>query len=417
MKISSHVFVVLIALLSAASCRKKEQTKPEEYVVVLDTPSVSGTDVTLKWTVLGGKNIQSIQLEKSIDTTYNSYNNTIAISNDATSFSDTLTMSRYVRYKLRVQVFDGTATKTVYSNPQVFVRSDIDFIPFAPVSAAFDDATHYVYLGGQQGQLAIYDAASRKILKSIETGSGVNRCTLATHNGKKELYIPRSDGWVFIYDAATLDQVDQLNIGAQVTSLAYNNGKLFLSTSDYNKGLAVYDQETKAEIFDTSYYGYGMQLRLLPGTNTELVAINGSYSCAKLKFNAAGKLTTVQNQNFTTSYQMSPTLFEVFPSGDKFITGNYGTIFSSDLTYVSVLPHGMAYLNSFDFDETNNLVYCGTNQQEVHAYSLNNYLLQKKLKTQGYPIAVFYDNGTVLCVSSGSYYTSTSYTLSFIERL
>jgi len=417
MKISSYIIVALIALFSAASCKKKEQAKPEEYSIVLDTPSVSGNDVTLKWTVVGGKSIQSIQLEKSTDTTYTGYNNTIAISNDATSFTDTLTMSRYVRYKLKMQVFDGTTTKTVYSNPQVFVRSDLDFIPFAPVSAAFDDATHYVYLGGQKGELAIYDASSHKILKSIETGSWVNRCTIATHNGKKELYIPRNDGWVFIYNAATLDQVDQLNVGAQVTSLAYNNGKLFLSTSDYNKGLAVYDRETKTEIFDTSYYGYGMQLRLLPGTNTELVAINSSYSSVKLKFNAAGRITTVQNQNLSTSYQMAPNLFEVFPSGDKFITGSYGTIFSSDLTYVSVLPHGMAYLNSFDFDETNNLVYCGTNQQEVHAYSLSNYLLQKKLKTTGYPIAVFYDNGTVICVSSGSYYGGTSTTLSFIERL
>lgn len=416
MKNSTYVLSLLIALCSIVSCKKKQQTSPAEYTVVLDTPTVSGNDVTLNWTIAGGTNIQSIQLEKSIDTTYNGYSNAVAVANDATSFKDTLTMGRYVRYKLRVQVYDGVTTKIVYSNQQVFVRPDLDFLSFDPRSALFDEETHYVYLGGQKGELALYDASTRKVLKTIESGSWTNRFLLGVHNGKKELYVPRTDGWVFIYDAATLTQVDQLNIGDQVSGLAYNDGKLFISTTNFNKGLVVYDRESKTRLFDTSYVGNGMQMRAIPGTNTDLVAINGSYMCVKLKFNAAGRLISTQSENLAISYQISPYFFEVLPSGDKFITGNYGTIITTDLAYVTVLPHGMSYFNSFDFDEANNVVYCSTMQKEVHAYSLSNYLLQKKMSTKGYPIAVFYDNGTVICVSTGQSSLSPS-GLAFIERL
>jgi hypothetical protein len=190
-----------------------------------------------------------------------------------------------------------------------------------------------------------------------------------------------------------------------------------MSTDISDLSIVSYDRTTKVKLYDTAYVYTGMNLKLLPGVNTEIIGIYGSSGlCKKLSFSNDGALQSIKSGNSISSY-ISSNGFEVMPSGDKIITATYGTIINSNLEQVTVLPHGSVYLTSFDFDEANRLIYCGTSLQELHTYSIDNYQLVKRIPTKGYPIRVFYDNGAVISVSAETSSYSSSSSITFIERL
>jgi hypothetical protein len=117
-----------------------------------------------------------------------------------------------------------------------------------------------------------------------------------------------------------------------------------------------------------------------------------------------------------STYYINSAGFEVIPSTDKVVTATVGAIINSNLEYITTLPRGTLYLTSFDFDEANRLIYCGSSAMEVHAYSMDNYQQIKKLKTRGYPINVFCDNGVVISVGS-EYSNPNKDATTFIEKL
>jgi hypothetical protein len=408
-------FIALLAICCLGSCGKKRPTEPAVYTITLDSPAVKDGKVVLKWKMPDGAVINTLRLERRVDTVYN-YADVIMLKGTDTEYTDTFLLKPYVQYKLIAQIGQGgNVSQSITSNKQLFTRPDLEFLPFSPRLAVGDKSAHVIYLVGYNGEIGIYDVNARRITKQIESGAVVGQCVLATHNGRKELYVSRNDGWLFIYDASTLDFIDQLNVGGRVTGIVYHNGKLFMSTDISDLSIVSYDRTTKVKLYDTAYVYTGMNLKLLPGVNTEIIGIYGSSGlCKKLSFSNDGQLQSIKSGNSISSY-ISSNGFEVMPSGDKIITATYGTIINSNLEQVTVLPHGSVYLTSFDFDEANRLIYCGTSLQELHTYSIDNYQLVKRIPTKGYPIRVFYDNGAVISVSAET--SSSSSSITFIERL
>ncbi len=417
MKTISQILVAIIICFLAA-CGKKENDTPApiSYTLTLDSPMVVGDKVVLKWSGLDSKYVKNLTLERAYDTM--NYNNIpkISLPIDAKEYSDTFMLTPYVKYKLTAQVSDGTSSKIVTSNARYFSRADIDFLPWVPRDAICDKTSGIIYLIGPVGELAMYNVAGRSITKLITTGGLAGQCILATHNGRKELYVPRNDGWLFIYDAATLEQVDQVNVGPGISSVVYNDGKLFMSTSTYASSIVSYDRTSKARIDDTNYFSTGLSLKQLPGSNTEVIGVNGSNGLLRFTFNANGKLDTIRSVYVSGSYFYS-SVFEFLPSGDRFVTASDGTIYNADLVYVSALPRGTRYLRSFDVDAAGGQIYCSTDTREVHVYSTSTYLQTRKQNTVGYPLKTFYCNGVVVCVSTAySISGSSASNPAFIER-
>ena len=69
---------------------------------------------------------------------------------------------------------------------------------------------HRIIIYSIQGNIALFNVRTRAITKQIATNCTIGYCGLGVYNGVTELYVPRDDGWVFIYDATTLQQIDQI---------------------------------------------------------------------------------------------------------------------------------------------------------------------------------------------------------------
>jgi hypothetical protein len=88
---------------------------------------------------------------------------------------------------------------------------------------------------------------------------------MGTFNNVKEIYVPRSDGWVFVYNAETFEKIDQIGIGSPSSCVINNNGNLFISTDQWtNYPLRVFSRTTKQQISKSGDYE-DTRLRMIPG--------------------------------------------------------------------------------------------------------------------------------------------------------
>jgi hypothetical protein len=411
-----HLTALLLSALSLfgiMSCKKNNNNDVSPNAITLDALKVSGNLVTLSWSKLANDSLSDYIIAKVVDSTIPQYITNIHVDKSKTSYVDTLPMTPYVRYYVVAQL----PTRVIKSNTQTSVRTDVTFIKMSPKDAVYDRGTRKLYIYSADGNMALYDVANKTISKQITMDATVGYCALGNYSGTTELYVPRTDGWLFIYNAATLEQIDQINIGSQLYSVTVNDEKLYVTKYDYSEGIVCYSRATKSKLSSTNASDI-KRLRLVPGTNSEFFGAGDYSSASYFKFSNTGSFISQQSK-YLSSYYMYSDIFEIFPDGSKFITGGSGIIVDKDLTYVSTLPHGSTTFTSFDFDNTNNLVYASCNSKTIQAYAMSNYQLTRTVNTLGYPKKIFYDNGTLLSVSlSGydpySYYNYSTYC--FVEQ-
>jgi hypothetical protein len=400
------ILCLFLLVIGVTSCKKNSD---EGLSVTLDTPQVSGPLVTLKWSKVNSSSVYGYMLMRSVDSGASTASTYVNISKTKTEYVDTLPLSPNVRYTVvaRTNGFSGN----VISNVQVVSRTDMPFWSFRAKDAVYDYATHVVYVYSADGQIVAYNTQTKTTIASINTTASLGYCDLGTYNGVTELYVPRSDGWLFIYDAATLNQVDQINIGGgTLTGVNAVNGILYISSYGSSR-LYSYSRATKTMI--SSIYSDGdIHLKALPGSSTEFVGTSSYSQVFYYKFSSAGTYVS-SNSAYLTGGSYYLGALAAFPDGNHFIMSSQGSIYAKDLSYTSTLPYGNMQFNSYAFDAAGQYIYAGTYQRSVVAYNASNYQQVKGSPVQGIPIAMFADNGHLVCVtcSTGYYsYYTTGYT-------
>ncbi len=412
----SASMAVLFALICFTSCKKSSNNNVYGNKIILSPLVVNGNTVTLKWSKLPADSLTSYLIERVTDTVSNYMTSTITVDKNTNQYVDTLPLAPYVQYYI-TSVRTGIYSR-VTSNKITYARQDISFMLITPKDAVVDRASHMLYIYSSTGDIIKYDLQGKNVAKQISTSANIGYCDIGVYNGTKELYVPRSDGWLFIYDATTLTQIDQINIGNSLTSVVFNNGVLFVSgIISYSSSSAIvsYNRATKSLISSQSTSD-ASRLKLIPGSNSEFLGVSTYSNPYYFKFDSTGHYVT-QQTGYLSGYYLSPTAFEIFPDGSKFITSSTGVIVSKALTYVSSLPHGNLTYTSYDFDNTNQLIYVGCATNKIQAYSLSSYQLSNTINTKGYPTKIFYDNGSVISLSTINNYGSYgSINYAFIEQ-
>jgi hypothetical protein len=378
---------------------------------------VSGNVVTLSWTAVESSNLTGYYITRS-----DSFSGVKVFTTNSktTTLVDTLPLSPAISYSV-VATMGSSQDEGHHSNVIRITRSDIALADIIPFDALFDQGSQQIYVYSNAGMMQVYDINLNKWVRNASWGSGVGYCDIGTYNGTTELYVPRQDGWLFIYDAATLTKIDQINVGTQLYGVSYNNGILYICgtvSSTYNYSILSYSREHKTKIAQLNTSDKN-RLRLVPGTNSEFFSVADYGYLRNYKFDSSGNAVG-QNYGTSTGTYPDPSIFEVFPDGNKFISNNTGCIYGKDLAYETVLPHGSYTFTSFCFDNAGQLIYTGCKEKQIQAYAMSNYQSAKTLKTMGIPFKVFFNNGAVICVSTvpitnGGYYGALSST-TFVER-
>jgi len=421
------LLVALCALMLIASCKKNNNNDVSPTSITLKPITMTGKTVKLEWSKLINDSLISYTIVRVTDTTAGNTNtnNTLTFINVAktvTEYTDTLVLSPYAQYYVMANVKSLYYSLPIQSNKETYYRTDIDFSAMVAQDALYDRTAQQIYIYSSAGNIAVYDLASKKFVRSINTNATIGTCDMAMYNGKLELYVPRNDGWVFIYDAATLTQTDQISVGNTASSITCNNGKLFVSATNnyYSNVVLAYDRATKTSVTpNTGYYYSTSYLALIPNTNSEFFCVDNSSQVLLFRFDAQGNYVSQSISAISGNYQFSNPAV-VYPNGSKVICGSYGVIVDSNLRTAVALPRGNVTYTSFAIDGTGNTIYAATNNKSIQAYDMGNYQLTKNYSTVGSPVKVFYNNGKLITVSVTAptpyyYYTSGEYT--FVEQL
>lgn len=415
MKICLKALAALFIILSI-SCKKDAPVNIQEVELNLRLQTViNDSAVVLAWDSYSWKDFKEYRLIRSYpdirQRDLREARDTIVLSGGrhVNSFQDLrVPITSRLKYSLEVSAKAGK----VQSKEVVYERKQGLFFEKTQ-EALIDTARKYIYVVNRDdGYISLYNYQQNLLIKKISASPYIGYCELGNPNGEAELYVPRSDGWVDIYDAITLLLKDRLDVeGKEVNSVIYNNGLLFVSTADSShasggkdRSVKVYSRNTKQLITRAGYYTPS-RLFLVPGTRTELIDVVNKHPTIRLlhyKFDEAGNLLSEKEDPYNGIYVKDPTNTKIFPAGNLIITTLVGSIYDTALTLKSHLTNDLLNgYKDFAFNETGSIIYCASQSSktiEARGYPDNG--LIRKYPTRLFPLKIFRDGQQLISLST-----------------
>lgn len=428
MKTLRNLLLLIFASL-LLSCEEDETLCPEcpsvySNQIILNDLEVIGDTVKLSWSKLdtiqfAGYLIVRKDDKETVVDPGNSYSNGIIAriyDSNVTTYSDKdIPLLPYLEYQVIGIVTSNYSNSYIFSNPKTYERESINIFEFDLLQVIPDtDNNLFYFIEKDQGVITIFNYKDLLVEKSITTDATIGYCSIGNNGGRKELYVPRSDGWVFIYDAETLEKIDQIDIAHPASCVVNNNSKLYISTDAWtNRPLKVYDRISKQMIYEGGDFD-DTRLRIIPNSNTEIleVTINiGPTDLDYYKFDANGNFITHKNDMYHGDYPLNAEIFRFFPDGGKFITSSEGAIYDVNMNYINRLPQGNLSFSDYAFNSGTTTIYCAcSNAKSIIAYSNPNFNILNEYKTKGYPYKIFRKDNTLICISKiikDTYYSTT----------
>ncbi|MFC0515543.1 YncE family protein [Mucilaginibacter angelicae] len=433
------IYCAIAVALFISSCKKETQT--EYRIVHPDTTSstsitlsiekvINDSTITLKWNKTGGPRFKQYMLAR-MSTTFqngsfiNNYTTLKTFSNpDSLSFTE------------KSMPFAPDIQYTVYSQTdsvQYSIYSSVTYHrPNTYITAAFSDIVpdiqHKVMymISRESGTVTAVDYANYKLIKTVNVGNVLGYSALGSYNGtNNELYLPTADGWLYIYDTATLTLKDKIYVqGPEVGSVVAADGLLFVSSSDmsydgfYDNAVKIYDRKTKKVLGITGVWDY-TRLMLLPNSKYKLIDITFNLAPTDLNLytiSADGKPLTKTPDSYHGDHALSGNILSAFPDGSHFITAASGAVYTKDLLYEKDMARPGSAYTDFAVNNAGNIIYAASaNTAQVDLISYPSGTILKSLKTKLYPAKLFIDGNQLICITADRYHGTNNYAF-FVEK-
>lgn len=404
-----NFWLLLVTLFTILSCSRNSDSDPqpamEEKIILKDVAVIDESTIKLEWTITGKNIYKNFEILKKDSEDGISKNIESVNGNTVVKIDNQVEFIPYIDYQIIGYTNDGRIIK---SNIIAYKRPRIKLLNIRPTDVLFDKDNGIVFLFSEYGNIMRYDVNSISITKEISTGVKLGYPFLGTYNGQKELYVPRNDGWVYIYNPDDLSLIDKINFEKSVTSVILSNNKLFAtiditqqgSIGNYGNILKCIDRTTKksGQSYEGRFYG---RIKNIQNTKSSFFLITMNVSPTDLmrfNYDSGGALMTAYSDSYHDEHPLDVDIFEPFPSGNGLLTAEEGSIYDNNLKYIKDLPRGKSKLFSFDFD--NNSIIAGTDHKTIEFYNINDYTKTNFINTQRYPFKVFSYGNKIVSVSA-----------------
>lgn len=404
------IFFSLAMLISACSDNDDNSATPEIPVapsadkIVLNQPIHDGESIKLVWSVLDNINFAGyyVMRRNSPDQSFVQLEDRL-FDKDATSIVDMNSpYSPEVSYQIRAQLRDGSS---IYSNIVSHKTAGVNLLNINPYDVIYRSEEQLLYFFEKGGRVTLYDLKADKISKQIETQATIGYADIEIFQGKKELYIPRNDGWIFVYDALTLEKIAQITVGLESSCVVSSNNILYVSTSGWTRQpLKVYQRADRRLIAETGDHDL-TRFRKVPGSNTKLLEVTlnvGPTDQRFYDFTAQGSILNQFSDRYHGDYALDASIFAFFPNGTKYVTAKTGAIYNIDLSYDKSLPRGNLEFADFCFSTDGKEIFAATTGKKIEAYSTQDYTYLRSIKTKAYPYKIFKTADGILSISTMS---------------
>lgn len=374
---------------------------------------INDSTIVLNWSKFSGSGFQKYRLMRYAMYVKNgqlaNFGETVDSSNDVNhlQFTETnMPLARDIQYYLLVSKDTTTFNQGFQQVGAVSYQRPNSLFYGMPTDVLFDKQQQRLFIT-EQNKITQYNYASGRIAGSKDFPAGIGYCSLGTFNGSNELYVPASDGWVQILDAATLQLKDRIYVaGYGIGSVVAVNGKLYVASSEMSAGgysncIKVYDRSSKNLIGRTGYWDRTRLLQL-EGSSVELVELTINLSPTDLsyyQFTAAGVPVVKKQDAYHGDYQMDAAIFRSFPDGSKLITSSWGTIINKSLVFDRYVKQNGGY-SDFAFGNSSSLIYAAyATQKKVDLISYPSMTTNSSYTTAFYPYKIFINGNTLVSVS------------------
>lgn len=424
------------------SCKKEQQTvyniipvshTSGTFTLQIDK-TINDSTLVLKWSRFPGKGFKQYTLNRAAEVFKNGEFTSIGEQLKTFTNPDSLTyldksmpFASDIQYTITAvadSIKDYTVAYYTYRRPNTYPRLRVS-------DALIDRQQKVTYLINRDSGLVVsYNYATAKVLKTTNLKRQVGYSALGSFAGgvNNELYMPTTDGWLYILDATTLTVKDKIYVeGDAVGSVVASNEKLFVSSSDqsfgsfYNNSLKIYDRKTKMVTGRTGEWN-NTRLVLLPGNNVnfELVDIPFNLTPYDLNYYTISPLgvpLSMVDDPYHGDYPLDPNIIQAFPDGSRIISSSSGSVYTTKglLFEKSLSPYGN--FRDFAFNSSSSVIYCITaNEKKITAISYPSATVQRTFTTQLLPVKIFTDGNQLICItmSNNSYYNNNP--VFFVEK-
>jgi hypothetical protein len=382
-------------------------TQAPKAVVLESVTKDAAGDIELKWSKYPDNDFQSYEVYRShLPASPNAtLVSTITDVNKRSYIDDSFGFVDQVYYSVRI------VTK------QSDGRNSNELGMEKPAGEIFSINPYDAVIHPTENKLYVIDREAKKLfLINLETFEQINTISLSGVPGKMdvgnngmgvEIYIPSSDGWVYCYDAETLNQKKSVNAGYYASSVtSNNNGYLAVAMNNqWTRPVAVFNRVSGMEISAWAFgalYG-GAILRMVPKTNN-IIAISTAISPIDMDFlslDSKGNILSQVDDLQHGEYPLDPHVFRIAPSGEYTVTGREGAVYStsSAMEYKGQIQRGSLEFSDFAFSENGNTIFGATsNRKSVQIISYPSLSRSEEKLLRGYPVFIFRKNSTLYTV-------------------
>jgi hypothetical protein len=286
-----------------------------------------------------------------------------------------------------------------------------------PSGPVFNFVPHDFLLHPLKDEVFLLDKGGHRIvrynyLKQEETGvinvegeSGF--CAIGDNGFGVELYVPSSDGWVYVYGADDLALRTSINTGLRNSSVVVNGlGHVVVALQPspwWEQPVRTYSRATGLNLDGNGDFD-GDRLRMIPGNN-KIISISQSVSPIDMEYfelNSEGMITLHQDDTYHGDHPLDPHIFRISPLGEYVITSRQGAVYSanSSMEYRGQLQRGALSFSDFAFSPDGKTIYAGTNDRaSIQIGSYPELTRSNEILTRGFPLFMEYRDGKIICVS------------------
>jgi hypothetical protein len=286
----------------------------------------------------------------------------------------------------------------------------LDFVPFDAVQHPQNPTLYLLDRSGEDSRVVVVNHSTMSVVEERSLNGEIGYIAVGDNGSGVELYAPSNDGWVYIYDAETLDEVDAIQTGLPNTSTVIDGrGHVYVSMHPdpwWDDPLRTYDRETGMHIDGGGDFDQ-CRLRMLPG-NQEIIEISTSVSPIDMdyyRFNEDATFRTHMDDPYHGDHPLDPNIYRVSPSEEYLITSSEGAVYNADssMEYQGQLQHGSLQFSDFAFSADGSTIYAGTqNQASIQVGSYPELTREREIKTRGRPVYLFRQDAQLISVSRTS---------------
>ncbi len=366
-------------------------------------------NVTINWNA-PANDVSSLEVFRSTDKN-NSATSIATLSGSESSFTDNLVpFADSVFYYIKSFNNEGYSSKS-----NVAGAKGIPLFKINPEQAEMLLTGSIIYFRSGNQIIGI-DYENLSITKESSFDGNIGYFHVGDNGYGDELYIPNSDGWLYIYDLANFSLKESINVGVPVECvISDGSGLLYTSVSPspwWEDPLRVFNR-TSLSFVDGGGDFNDARLRLLPSGN-EIIEISTSISPIDMDyylFDASGNFLQHTNDKYHGDHPLDPDIFKVAPLNNFLVTSSEGAIYNanSSMTYIGSLPRGSSSFSDFEFNSTATSIYAGLRTQKaIYIYDSQSLDKTGEIETKGYPVFLFRKGNELIVVSSPTEFSNFS---------